>query len=275
RSAQPRATLAGKRNQSSQREADNDKSSISILNVNIQSLQGKVHDLNLSLKNHQPDIVCIKEHCIVERSKPILDKLHIDSYILVDIFNRSTKQHGGSLILNSKADITKFIQKIDESLTVITDCKQYRNYEIAVAGDFDVDILENTRKQIRNTLDAIDTIFKVTRSNGAYIAYKKSKEILRQKIEFRKKQHHLGLVQESDNKIKTVWNIIKKEVAKPVNATNTNLSADELNDFFANVGEKVNTSLDTQTSDKAMQLLEKSLLKIDLTFTLHPTSAFE
>ncbi|KAL3274315.1 hypothetical protein HHI36_015718 [Cryptolaemus montrouzieri] len=35
-------------------------------------------------------------------------------------------------------------------------------------------------KQIRNTLDAIATIFKVTRSNGAYIAYKKCKEILRQ-----------------------------------------------------------------------------------------------
>ncbi|KAL3278908.1 hypothetical protein HHI36_016426, partial [Cryptolaemus montrouzieri] len=66
-------------------------------------------------------------------------------------------------------------------------------------------------KQIRNTLDAINTIFKVTRSNEAYIAYKKCKEILRQKIEFGKKQHHPGLIQESDNKIKTVWNIIKKE----------------------------------------------------------------
>ncbi|KAL3266746.1 hypothetical protein HHI36_010907, partial [Cryptolaemus montrouzieri] len=38
-SAQPRATLAGKINQSFQRGAANDKSSISILNVNIQSLQ--------------------------------------------------------------------------------------------------------------------------------------------------------------------------------------------------------------------------------------------
>ncbi|KAL3265972.1 hypothetical protein HHI36_010160 [Cryptolaemus montrouzieri] len=112
-------------------------------------------------------------------------------------------------------------------------------------------------KRIRNSLDAIDTIFKVTRSNGAYILYKKCKEILRQKIEFGKKQHYLGLIQESDNKIKTVWNIIKKAVTKPVNATNANLSADELNDFFANVGEKINTSLGSQTSDKAMQLLEK------------------
>ncbi|KAL3290266.1 hypothetical protein HHI36_023616, partial [Cryptolaemus montrouzieri] len=130
-------------------------------------------------------------------------------------------------------------------------------------------------KQIRNTLDAIDTIFKVIRLNGAYVVYKKCKEILRRKIEFGKKQHHLGLIQESDNKIKTVWNIIKKEVTKPVIATNTNLSADKLNDFFANVGEKVNTSLGSQMSDKAMQLLEKSLPKTDLTFTLHTTSAFE
>ncbi|KAL3270983.1 hypothetical protein HHI36_021486 [Cryptolaemus montrouzieri] len=97
-------------------------------------------------------------------------------------------------------------------------------------------------------------------------------EIPSAKIEFGKKQH---LIQESDNKIKTVWNIIKKEVTKPVNATNTNLSADKLNDFFANVGEKVNTSLGPQTSDKAMQLLEKSLPKTDLTVTLHPTSVFE
>ncbi|KAL3279156.1 hypothetical protein HHI36_016670, partial [Cryptolaemus montrouzieri] len=37
-------------------------------------------------------------------------------------------------------------------------------------------------KQIKNTLDAIDTVFKVNRSNGAYIANKKYKE--RQKIEF-------------------------------------------------------------------------------------------
>ncbi|KAL3272810.1 hypothetical protein HHI36_014270 [Cryptolaemus montrouzieri] len=129
-------------------------------------------------------------------------------------------------------------------------------------------------KQIRNTLDAIDTIFKVTRSNGAYVAYKKCKEILRQKIEFGKKQHLLGLIQESDNKIKTVWNIMKKEVTKPVMATNANLSADELNDFFANVG-GVNSSLGPQTNDKAMQLLEKRLPKIDLTFTLHLTSDFE
>ncbi|KAL3273130.1 hypothetical protein HHI36_014584 [Cryptolaemus montrouzieri] len=113
-------------------------------------------------------------------------------------------------------------------------------------------------KQIRNTLDAIGTIFKVTRLNGAYVAYKNCKEILRQKIEFGKKQHHLGLIQESDNKIKTVWNNIKKEVTKRVIATNANLFADELNDFFANVGEKVNTSLGPQTSDEAMQLLEKS-----------------
>ncbi|KAL3289524.1 hypothetical protein HHI36_022941 [Cryptolaemus montrouzieri] len=65
-------------------------------------------------------------------------------------------------------------------------------------------------KQIRNTLDAIGTIFKVTRLNEAYVAYKKCEEILRQKIEFGKKQHHLGLIQESDSKIKTVWNIIKR-----------------------------------------------------------------
>ncbi|KAL3266748.1 hypothetical protein HHI36_010909, partial [Cryptolaemus montrouzieri] len=39
-------------------------------------------------------------------------------------------------------------------------------------------------KQIRNTLDAIGTIFKVTRLNGAYVAYKKCKKILLQKIEF-------------------------------------------------------------------------------------------
>ncbi|KAL3279816.1 hypothetical protein HHI36_017323 [Cryptolaemus montrouzieri] len=75
--------------------------------------------------------------------------------------------------------------------------------------------------------------------------------------------------------MKTVWNIIKKEVTKPVIATNANISADELNDFFADVGEKVNTRLGPQTSDKAMQLLEKSLPKTDLTLTLHPTSAFE
>ncbi|KAL3283929.1 hypothetical protein HHI36_018097 [Cryptolaemus montrouzieri] len=112
-------------------------------------------------------------------------------------------------------------------------------------------------KQIRNTLDAIDTIFKVTRSNGVYIAYKKCKKILRQKIEFGKKQHHLGLIQESETKTKTVCNTIKKEVTKPVNATNANLPADELNDSFAHVGEKVNTSLGPQTTDKAMQLLKK------------------
>ncbi|KAL3268881.1 hypothetical protein HHI36_007970 [Cryptolaemus montrouzieri] len=117
-------------------------------------------------------------------------------------------------------------------------------------------------KQIRNTLDATDTILKVTRSNGA-------------KIEFDKTQHYLGLIQKLDNKIKTVWNIIKKDVTKPVIAANANISAGELNDFFANVGEKVNNSLGPQTSDEAMQLLKKSLPKIDLTFTLYPTSDFE
>ncbi|KAL3266747.1 hypothetical protein HHI36_010908, partial [Cryptolaemus montrouzieri] len=51
-----------------------------------------------------------------------------------------------------KANITKFIQKIEEPRNLNTDCKQYRNYKIAVARDFNVDILENTResKELKN-----------------------------------------------------------------------------------------------------------------------------
>ncbi|KAL3287856.1 hypothetical protein HHI36_002314, partial [Cryptolaemus montrouzieri] len=109
-----------------------------------------------------------------------------------------------------------FLDKLDCPETVT----QEKHYNICIAGDYNINLLKEKRKkkainnnkypifdsdevkQIRNTLDAINTIFKVTRSNGAYIAYKKCKEILRQKIEFVKKKHHLGLIQESNNKIK-------------------------------------------------------------------------
>lgn len=94
-------------------------------------------------------------------------------------------------------------------------------------------------KEMKNKLDALNTIYEVRRDDKSLNAYKKYKKQYIEKINDTKRISNAKHIEGASNKTKAIWDVIKAETkTEKINKENESLlTADELNQFFQNVGQ--------------------------------------
>lgn len=92
--------------------------------------------------------------------------------------------------------------------------------------------------EMKNKLDALYTICKVKRDLESERSYKIFKEAYKHEIQMVRKRQTEVRLSNSSNKQKTVWRIINEEKQRPI-YNSIDIAPDQLNNFFANVGNNI------------------------------------
>lgn len=94
---------------------------------------------------------------------------------------------------------------------------------------------------IKKTLDAVFTVFAVSKTETAENAYKTLKNIYKSKIEEKVRQKNASAINEAANKQKAIWKIIKREteIKTRKSVTNVVITPDQFNKYFCSVGVKL------------------------------------
>lgn len=95
---------------------------------------------------------------------------------------------------------------------------------------------------MKNTLEALQTIARVEKSQQSAEVFKSYKRSYFQEIEENHRNYNAYILNNADNKQKAIWKIINTKT-KTSNTKECKLNADDLNLYFATIGEKTSDSI--------------------------------
>lgn len=154
------------------------------------------------------------------------------------------------------------------------------NYQLS----FPLKIFEQRKKKVRwftnelrdmkNKVSVLFDFFKKYPSPHTETCYKQYRATYRKEILLAKRNANSKIIQNSDNRSKSIWNVIREEIPKNnVSSDSSEINADDFNNYFVNMAPRQNADL---SNVSALSYLEKTSVNFSLnSFFLEPTDSYE
>lgn len=128
--------------------------------------------------------------------------------------------------------------------------------------------------ELKRKVDAAHTIFMVKRNDNSKRLYMRLKQELKQLISMTVKNRNIQIVNESENKNRAIWKIINSKIkSRKENINQTRLSADNFNEYFSTIVNKLN--IQPSHPEASGNLLGNRRIKNYGSFFLAPTTPEE
>ncbi|XP_045470556.1 uncharacterized protein LOC123677866 [Harmonia axyridis] len=135
--------------------------------------------------------------------------------------------------------------------------------------------MSEEQKKMKNHLDALAVKAITTKNDTDYEIYKIFKKRYHEELLRAHKHENSRLIQNSENKQKTIWNIIRKETnTRKKKSPDSELCAEELNEYFCGLGENVYNGV-LPTDGSAHDYMRNVRIKNKDSCFLQPTDACE
>jgi len=190
---------------------------------------------------HMGDHLCQIVHFEVKPEKKLQEMIKIRKHTTdnIETFKQLLSCHDWSAIYNEEVDAMESYRIFHDSLQ---DCYNKAFPQIIVKKGKSMEEIKWVTPEIqkvKNKLDACYTIMEVTKNTQYLDDYKKLKQSFQNELNRAKKEAYGNFIKNSDNVISASWKVVKIETGKIKQNGNFNsdLSADEFNNFFIKAGQ--------------------------------------
>lgn len=229
----------------------NSKSSLDNIITNITPATINTGILDLSIADHMGVFICVE--CSIShefKSKDSVDKRCINNSKTVTFLDTLKPINWLKLFepnLNSN-DLTKnFVGTFTQ---IVNNCFPF----VATPKKVAVKWFNRELKEMRRNLYKSKKRFRDTNSDSDWSHYCGLRKLYRKAIKVTKRNTYTKIICDSDNKSKTVWNIVNSERPHKNGSTKSDITANDFNKFFSSISDSIIKSIDCHNIDPLMLL---------------------
>ncbi|XP_044757039.1 uncharacterized protein LOC123315417 [Coccinella septempunctata] len=200
----------------------------------------KVRTINMHMSDHRAQLLAITEKRIKkEKVKKI--KIRDISDHNVQIYKQKLLSYRWLDILREKSSEEMFNTIYEIILKDYNECFPVRYRPEKSKNNY---YFTDVQIRMKNRLDALAVRAATTKSDEDYRVYNNYKRLFHQEIAESIKQRNASFIENSENKQKAIWHLIRTETNKKrKSSAKTSLCAENLNTYFCELGETVAESI--------------------------------